>query len=118
MEERVKSLEKLLGNSSEKHAKEIEDAKAKLKDLHAALNTCAKAEHHANMEERMNAQLKDLNAAVNICAKAEHHATMEERVKSLEKLLGNSSEKHAKEIGDANERLKDFHAALKTAKAE
>ena len=61
------SFKNMLGDSAEKHAKEIEAANEKLKDLHAALKTCAKTEHHATLEERM---------------------------KFVEKLLGESADKH------------------------
>ena len=46
-------MEALIGDSADKHGKELNAAKDKLKDLHSAIASCAKSDHHANLEARL-----------------------------------------------------------------
>jgi hypothetical protein len=53
METRLENLEALLGESTERHAKELENAKKKLGSLDSALSKCADAKHHSSLQERV-----------------------------------------------------------------
>jgi len=128
METRLEYLESLLGDSADKHSKAIEDANGKLGDIHAAVQLCAKAEHHSNLDARVgylekstgeSADKHEQDLADHKLTHITHKTTMETRLVYLEALLGDSADKHATEIGAANGRLEDLHAAiLKCAKTE
>merc|ERR1719382_1816441 len=83
MDERMRYVEKLLGDSADKHAKELKALKA----AH---------EKHAGDTSRDMADLKALST---------HHASIPERMDYLESLLGDSADKHSKELAQ----LKDAH---------
>ena len=60
---RLGYMEVLLGDSADKHSKEIEAAEAKMADLHSALESCANQDRHMSLETRlgyMEALLGDL----------------------------------------------------------
>ncbi|CAJ1435730.1 unnamed protein product, partial [Effrenium voratum] len=82
--ERVDYLEKLLGESGEKHAQELEKVKAK----------------HAKDLEASSAKLQG------------HHLGMQERLEFLEGKLGDSAEKHAKELGNVHNKVDQLHSKL------
>merc|ERR1719229_349490 len=128
MGERMRYVEKLLGDSADKHAKELKALKA-AHDRHAADVASLKAGHdqHASVPERINyleqllgdsadkhsqelAAIKDAHAKFlaahgkqskdvdSLKALHAHHATMGERIHYLEKALGDSADKHAEEL--------------------
>ena len=45
--------EALLGDSADKHTKEIEAAQALMADLHSAIESCANKDHRMSLEGRL-----------------------------------------------------------------
>ena len=86
--ERLEFLEKSLGQSVEKHAKEVEA----LKVSHSKFATDTK--------------LRDT-----------HHATVSERLDYVEKMVGDSADKHAKELAAAHDKIKDMHKRVTDCEA-
>jgi len=77
--ERVDYVEKLLGDSADKHTAEIEALKVA----------------HSKHEAAFGKHAKDFDALRTASA---HHASLSERVVYMEKLLGDSADKHAAEV--------------------
>jgi len=105
LKERVDYLEKMMGDSADKHAKMLEAAHAKADQLHSRLAAC----------ERSGSQVGDLKKAHSDLASGKaaletHHASMQDRLTYLEQLLGDSMDKHAKEL-DALKTAHDRHLA-------
>eukprot|EP00435_Cladocopium_sp_Y103_P040911 s2194_g11.t1 len=86
--ERVDYLEKLLGESAEKHTQEIEKFKAK----------------HA----------KDLDASAS--KMQSHHAGLQERLEYLESKICDSADKHAKELSNMHAKMQELHGKLQDEK--
>ena len=86
--ERLDFLEKSLGQSAEKHAKEVDALKAS----HSRITTETK--------------LRDA-----------HHATVSERLEYIEKMIGDSADKHAKELSAAHEKIQDMHKRVADCEA-
>eukprot|EP00931_Biecheleriopsis_adriatica_P076959 TRINITY_DN5061_c0_g1_i1.p1 TRINITY_DN5061_c0_g1~~TRINITY_DN5061_c0_g1_i1.p1 ORF type:complete len:1654 (-),score=515.86 TRINITY_DN5061_c0_g1_i1:27-4988(-) len=139
VDERVTSLEKLMGDSAERHkrhAKQLEE----LKDTHSKLHD-AHREHKvesakeakgmfATMEERvayleqefishaekhgeqLNGALRELQEKLS--DRQAHNLFMDERVTSLEKMMGDSAERHNIQTKQLQE-LKDTHSKLHDA---
>eukprot|EP00437_Effrenium_voratum_P048577 CAMPEP_0181520418 /NCGR_PEP_ID=MMETSP1110-20121109/66298_1 /TAXON_ID=174948 /ORGANISM="Symbiodinium sp., Strain CCMP421" /LENGTH=1322 /DNA_ID=CAMNT_0023650903 /DNA_START=50 /DNA_END=4018 /DNA_ORIENTATION=+ len=106
MAERLDYIEKMLGDSAGKHGQELQAAHSKLEHLHGRLAAFEKS--HGTLTEQQRAKevtLADQNAALHA-----HHATLRERVDYLESALGDSSDKHAREL----EGLKAAHSRLQT----
>jgi len=131
--QRVEYLEQFIGESSDKGAKAIEDAHAKLNDAHGEIFNQRKAheEHVATMEQRLafierqmgdSADLTMLRQEMDKDKKhrdrildahselKDHHASLRERIDYLEQFIGESADKHAKMLEDAHNKLKD-HAS-------
>merc|ERR1719193_2326895 len=115
MGERLAYVEKLLGDSADKHADELQAIKASHGKHAEDLAALAKAhEVHATLPERIafleraigysaNKHAKEIQAlrdahGGHARALKEHHATVEERMQYVEKLLGDSADKHAQEL--------------------
>ena len=81
--ERLDFLEKSLGQSAEKHAKEVDALKAS--------------------HSRIATETKVRDA---------HHATVSERLDYIEKMIGDSADKHAKELAAAHEKIKDMNKRM------
>merc|ERR1719464_1313862 len=79
LQERVDFLERTLGDSADKHQKELES----LRVAHAR-HDAATGKHAGDLES--------LKAAHS------HHAGMAERLAYIEKTLGDSADKHAREV--------------------
>jgi chromosome segregation ATPase len=125
--ERLNYLEKVVGDSADKHWEEIQ----KLKDAHAksadAMNKAARDaqginEKHASVAERLQYMerllgdsadrhatelraLKDshdrhVQDVASMKAAHLHHASMPERIAYLEKKMGDSADRHEREIAD------------------
>ncbi|CAK9088856.1 unnamed protein product [Durusdinium trenchii] len=86
--ERVDYLEKLLGESAEKHMQELEKFKAK----------------HA----------KDLDASASKFQS--HHLGLQERLEYVEGKIGDSAEKHAKELSNMHAKVEQLHGKLQEEK--
>merc|ERR1719272_1897161 len=91
METRLEYIEGMLGDSADKHAKEIEH----LSSSHAA-------------------KLADLHLAVSVCAKTDHHVTLEQRLDFLERTLGESAEQSLKEIDTGKSALESHKTSMET----
>mmetsp|Transcript_39443 Transcript_39443/g.126416 ORF Transcript_39443/g.126416 Transcript_39443/m.126416 type:complete len:657 (-) Transcript_39443:336-2306(-) len=83
MKERIDYMERLVGESFDKHARQLEDAHSKLEQLHGRLSGC----------EAGHGELKKLGADHSL-----KHASMGERAAYLERALGDSAEKHMREL--------------------
>merc|ERR1712137_1355641 len=125
VEQRIKYIEKCVGDSADKHEQhmkelaalkgQVGDAHGKLADVHGSFvgDKRARDEHHANVEQRIKylekcvgdsadkhdkhmKALADLQGGSQVDKKArdEHHANMEQRVRYLEKCVGDSADKH------------------------
>lgn len=86
MEQRVKYLEKKIGDSADHHQQELE-------------------KHKREVEAHKR------NFADHKALKEEHHATLEARLAFLEKALGDSADHHARELSETKARLDDKHKA-------
>jgi hypothetical protein len=112
METRLEYIEGLLGDSSDKHSADIDAANKTMKDLHAAISQCSKAEHHSSLEKRMEYLEQFLGESAD--NHEEHKTTLETRLEYIEALIGDSADKHSKELEEAKSRLGDLHQALKS----
>jgi chromosome segregation ATPase len=90
MEERLAFIEKTVGESVDKHAKALEDAKKRLDQLHK--------DHHEHRSGFGNQLQK--------------HASLEERMEFFEKCIGDSADKHTQGMKDAQSKLDQLHARL------
>ncbi|CAE7302784.1 unnamed protein product, partial [Symbiodinium necroappetens] len=114
LQKRVDFLERLLGESVDRHAQEI----FKAKTAHAKLAGEAKAReaHHASVADRLgyieqlvgdsfdkhskeiqtsHSRLESLHSRLTACESQANQDSLRDRVDFLEKLLGESSQKHA-----------------------
>jgi len=95
MAERMEYVERLLGDSADKNASELEKTHAKLEQMQGRL--------HATIGELKKAHVGLANEKGSL---ESHHATLRERVDFLERSLGDSADKHAKML----EALRESHA--------
>ncbi|CAE7507904.1 unnamed protein product [Symbiodinium natans] len=138
IQKRVDFLERLLGESVDRHAQEIESAKTAQARL--AGEAKAREAHHASVADRLgyieqlvgdsfdrhskeiqssHSRLESLHARLAACESQAGQNSLRERVDFLEKLLGESSQKHA-EAATANqvaheanlERLQHLHGSF------
>lgn len=126
METRLEYIESLVGDSADKHAKEIKAAKDKLKDLHAAVASCAKSDHHADLESRFeqleasvvagagkadkavkdvdlaNAKIRELQAKImgDYSIRDQNSGAMEERLDNYDRSHGIHNENASKNYRD------------------
>mmetsp|Transcript_71998 Transcript_71998/g.211369 ORF Transcript_71998/g.211369 Transcript_71998/m.211369 type:complete len:1246 (+) Transcript_71998:73-3810(+) len=93
MNQRMDYVEKVLGDSADKHAKVLADAHAKLNDMHGRVTLVEG--HGASLQElqKQHGNLRKEKAALEA-----GHASMEERMTYLESTIGDSANRHAKEI--------------------
>lgn len=95
--DRMAYIENLLGDNADKHNRAVEEAHAKLDKHLGRLEKCEDAGEQLKQLHKKIAQDKD--------ALANHHANLEDRIGYLEKVTGDSADKHAKEL----KALKDAH---------
>lgn len=100
MKERMEYLERAVGDSAGKHQRQLEEASAKLEHLHARVSGC----------ESGHGELKRWASE-----KDGKHASMADRVAYLEKLAGDSAEKHLREL-DAFRAAHEGHMQATKAK--
>merc|ERR1712050_256013 len=131
LEERVKYIEKEMGDSAEKHARALEADDANHKRLNATLDDHSR--RHASVEERIKylekelgdsadkhaREVENLKANHNDMAKgmadlvsAKYHFSLEDRVKYIEKEMGDSVAKHAKMLAEGEANNKKINSAL------
>ena len=100
MEDRLNYLDKVLGDSADKHAQEI----AALKAAHAAhiaeftthVDEFGSAYHEIRAIKDAHSKLdRDLDS---VWAAREQHSSLPERISNLEQRLGDSSGQHAREL--------------------
>merc|ERR1719343_698645 len=90
MVERMQYVEGIVGDSMEKHAREIAQAHVKL-DLFAV-----RVAGVESTKEKVDALRADHHQHASDMQT--HHATMKQRLDYLEKLIGDSADKHAQEL--------------------
>merc|ERR1719305_340385 len=83
-----------------------------MKDLHSAIQSCVKTDHHTSMEQRLNTLEKVIGESAD--KHDNHKTTMETRLEYIEGLIGDSADKHVKEIAAAKEKMKDLHSAIQS----
>jgi hypothetical protein len=110
MEDRMEFLEAKIGDSAEKHAKEIDAVKKNHGDLHKVVAACAKQEHHTSLEKRMAFVEKELGESAE--KHDTHKTSMEDRMEFLEAKIGDSAEKHSKEIEACKKNHGDLHKVV------
>eukprot|EP00930_Biecheleria_cincta_P083353 TRINITY_DN72938_c0_g1_i1.p1 TRINITY_DN72938_c0_g1~~TRINITY_DN72938_c0_g1_i1.p1 ORF type:complete len:1818 (+),score=410.71 TRINITY_DN72938_c0_g1_i1:251-5455(+) len=100
LKERVDYVEKLLGDSADKHSRALDAAQVRLDQLHGRLSSCER--HGSTLEElkKAHGMMQTDKTALD-----SHHATLKERVDFLETFVGESADKHTKEL----ENLKALH---------
>jgi hypothetical protein len=101
METRLEYIEGLIGDSADKHVKEIAAAKERMKDLHSAIQSCVKADHHMSLEQRLTEY-------------DQRHMSTEERVDGMERKMNNDGEHHSRKLSA----LELNHGKVKTAHDE
>jgi len=117
METRLEYLEGLLGDSADKHAKELATAKDRVGSLEAAIKKCAKTDHATSIEGRVGYLEKCLGESAD--KHDAHKVNMEGRLEYIENLIGDNADKHWKEIEAAKAKLGSSHEAIKScARAE
>ncbi|CAE7860007.1 unnamed protein product [Symbiodinium necroappetens] len=90
VEERLKFLEQAIGDSADRHSQELKQAKMQLEALHGKLS-----------DEQGHREGRD-----------KHHATLEERMRYLEQALGDSADKHSRELKAHKDGRDKQHASL------
>jgi chromosome segregation ATPase len=93
LKERVDHLDMLLGEAGEKHGKGLEAALAKLDQLNSRLAACERTGAALSELKRSHSDLTHGKASIEA-----HHASLKERMDYVERLLGDSAEKHTKEL--------------------
>jgi len=138
MEGRVKYLETLIGDTADKHWKEIQAAQRDIQSAHdkanglegklkghertvgnmdLAMKNHATVGQTANMEQRMTYMERLLGESAD--KHDNHKVSMEGRLKYLEDLIGDNADKHWKEIQAAHKKLGSIDDAVSScAKAE
>ncbi|CAE7769231.1 unnamed protein product [Symbiodinium sp. CCMP2592] len=99
MAERLEYVEKMLGDSADRHSQELKAAHQKLEQVHGRLSACERS--HNTLTEQQRAREVNLDA---------HHATLKERVDYLEGAIGDSADRHSREL----ESLKTAHSRLQS----
>ncbi|CAE6912035.1 unnamed protein product [Symbiodinium sp. CCMP2592] len=139
--ERLAYVEQMLGDSASKHAKalaalalsdpksgdgeafwgmlgfmqELADARAKLDDMHARVSGCeAHGEHidalkksHSTIHSTVTGSKAKLDEKLE-----EHHASLSQRMDFLEKAMGDSFDKHAKELAATAAKVDAAHSRV------
>eukprot|EP00434_Breviolum_minutum_P003137 symbB.v1.2.002762.t1/scaffold141.1/size300911/13 len=90
-EARLAFLEQQFGGSLETHARELKHVKSQVEEAHQKLGN-----HHSSLQ---------------------HHATLGDRVDYLEKLMGDSADKHTNELGQAHTKLDQLRGRLTALEA-
>lgn len=89
--ERVEYIEKTLGSSADRHAREVAAAHGRLDQLHSKLadEGASREAHHASVQAFLTRERE---------AREMHQASIQERLVYLEDLLGESADKHAQDL--------------------
>eukprot|EP00931_Biecheleriopsis_adriatica_P025225 TRINITY_DN15541_c0_g1_i2.p1 TRINITY_DN15541_c0_g1~~TRINITY_DN15541_c0_g1_i2.p1 ORF type:complete len:1858 (-),score=462.88 TRINITY_DN15541_c0_g1_i2:61-5634(-) len=103
LKERVDYLESLIGDSSDKHSKALDAAQARLDQMHGRVSTCERHGSAIDDLKKSHANLFRDKSALDA-----HHATLKERVDFLEGVVGDSADRHSKEL----EAIKTAHQKL------
>jgi len=112
LRERVESLENQLGEASDKHARALETAHAKVEHLHGRVLACEKHGGALTDIRKAHTGLASEKAVLDA-----QHGTLKERLDQLEQLHGVTAGEHARELQAlkaAQARLAGESKALKT----
>jgi len=104
VEERLDYVEKALGDSADKHAAELAAAHSKLEQMHSRLVSCEGHGSAVGELKKAHGSLSNEKAALE-----QHHASLRERVDNLERLLGESSDRHGKGLDAAQAKVEQLH---------
>lgn len=112
LEERLKYVEKTLGDSFEEHTQALTAAHSKLQDMHARVALC---EAHSTAIETLKKSHSSLQG--DHAAREVHHGNVGERLSYLEKLFGETADRHGKEVAGAHAKADQLHHRLMDEKA-
>lgn len=105
--ERLAYVEKCIGDSADKHKEELDAAHAKIETLHGRLSQC-------EASGKMLASLKQAHASLSSEKEASeaHHSSLGERLDYLERIMGDSADRHSQELSDAHRKIEQMHGRL------
>jgi len=103
LKDRVDYIEGLIGDSADKHSKAMDAAQARLDQMHGRLSSCERHGSAIDDLKKSHATLWSDKSALD-----SHHSTLKERVDFLEGVVGDSADRHMKEL----ENIKAAHAKL------
>eukprot|EP00435_Cladocopium_sp_Y103_P070779 s15_g36.t1 len=132
-QKRMDYLERMLGESVERHTQDLESAKS----AHARLADESKVReaHHASVAERLNyieqlvgdsferhskeiqsshTRLETMHSRLTACETDATQNSLRDRVDFLEKFLGESVDKHSQGLQAAHSKLEDMHGTMST----
>ncbi|CAE7633212.1 unnamed protein product [Symbiodinium pilosum] len=111
LSERLDYVEQMLGDSAGKHAQEISDARAKLDEMHARISGCEAHGEHIDSLKQAHSMISGGKAKLEEKLQ-EHHASLNQRMDFLEKAMGDSFEKHAKELAATAAKVEAAHGKV------
>merc|ERR1719502_2344245 len=109
MVDRLAYVEKFMGESLDKHEKELKEHRADYIEHKTSVNTRLEfvetligdsADKHAKELAAATQKMADLREALLACATKENHANLEQRMAYLEKFFCESAYEHEKEIAE------------------
>jgi len=105
--DRLAYLEKLIGDSADRHKEELDSAHSKIETLHGRVSQC-------EASGRLVASLRQANASMSSEKEATeaHHSSLEERIDYLERIMGDSADRHAQELQEAHRKIDSLHGRL------
>jgi len=105
--DRLAYLERTIGDSADKHKEAIEAAHAKIDSLHGRLAQCEASGQALASLRQQNASLSSEKVGLEA-----HHSTMGERLNYLEKIMGDSADRHTRELSEAHRKIEVLHGRL------
>ncbi|CAE8688874.1 unnamed protein product [Polarella glacialis] len=105
--ERLDYVEKLMGDSMDKHNREIQVAHSKLEQVQSRVVEVEAKGAHIDTIRKSHATLVSERAV-----KDAHQSSLQERIDYLEKLMGDSADRHAKEIAAVKTSAEQLHSRL------
>jgi len=112
--ERLNYLEQALGDSSDRHAEALAKAHTKMDGLHKVHGTAVETMMEAHSKVALEkAALEDRHVALEA-----RHTSLQERLGFLEKIHGDSADRHAEELAAAHARLDAMGSEHKAALGE
>mmetsp|Transcript_139137 Transcript_139137/g.444470 ORF Transcript_139137/g.444470 Transcript_139137/m.444470 type:complete len:2115 (+) Transcript_139137:85-6429(+) len=107
IEERLSYIEKRTGDHGDTHERDLAGAHAKMDQLHNRIAQCERTGAAVTDLKRSHTGLASEKAQLDSA-----HATMKERMDYLERLMGDSAEKHAKAVEETRAKAEGMHKRL------